>query len=358
MLGLSFTITSVAATSLVAESTPASTHIVLTNCISIALPIFGTAVAVAMLAIYTSTSEWAWRGAILGELGAPIVSSICLLFSPESPRWLAQKGRNEEAFQVISRMHSMSDPARDAIIQAEFDQIVQTLRFEREAKQAGMNSWKSLVAHPADRRRFAIVVLINIFFQVSGSNTFPYFFSLVLTASGVTNVRTNLLVNIGLCIWGIVAVISGQFVCAWLGARRSLLLGTTIMTVCMALLALLTGLGHPDGSGGKGYGVGAIVVIFIFQLASFGTWMTLTYAYPPQIMRYTLRARGVALGQAIGYAFCVMMTYTLPMALENIGYRFYALNAAWNVGIIAVIYWLFVETKGIHASLSVSQYTR
>lgn len=40
------------------------------------------------------------------------------------------------------------------------------------------------------------------------------------------------------------------------------------------------------------------------------------------------------------------MAYILPLAVEKISWLYYAMNAGWNVGIVLVIWWLFVETKG------------
>jgi MFS family permease len=343
LLGLAFTVNGVSGPSLVAESTPGKTHIFLTNAIVIGMPIFGTIATAIIYGIYESTSNWAWRGAILAELFAPTLSMLCLPFVPESPRWLVSRGRKDEAFDILVKMHA-STPESAGVVKEEFEQIVQTIEFEKHAEESGANSWKALLATPSDRKRFLIALLLNIFFQVSGSNTFPYFFVLVLHGAGIVDTRDNLNINMGLCIWGVASVALGIWMCGRIGAKTSLLGATSIMTVCLALLAVLTGLNSSTGE--SRFGIGAVIVIFIFQLASFSTYMILTYTYPPMILRFTQRARGFALAQAIGYGFCVMMSYTLPLALENIGWRFYAINAAWNCGIVAIIWFLFVETKG------------
>lgn len=343
ILGIAFTVNGVSGPSLVAESTPGKAHILLTNAIIIGMPIFGTIAAAIIYGVYISTSTWAWRGAILAELFAPTFSMLCLPFVPESPRWLVSRGRKDEAFEILVKMHS-SIPENEAVVKEEFEQIVQTLDFEKYAEESGASSWKALIATPSDRKRFLIALLLNIFFQVSGSNTFPYFLVLILHSAGIVDTRQNLNINVGLCVWGVASVAFGVWMCGRVGAKTSLLSSTSIMTVCLVLLAVLTELN--SSSGESRFGIGAVVVVFLFQLASFSTYMILNYTYPPMILRFTQRARGFALAQAIGYGFCVMMTYTLPLALENIGWRFYAINAAWNCGIVAIIWFLFVETKG------------
>lgn len=74
--------------------------------------------------------------------------------------------------------------------------------------------------------------------------------------------------------------------------------------------------------------------------------MLLAYTYPADILRYSQRAKGVVAAQSIGYAFSFLNLYTAPLAIERIAWRYYAINVSWNVGILAIVIWLFVERKG------------
>lgn len=40
------------------------------------------------------------------------------------------------------------------------------------------------------------------------------------------------------------------------------------------------------------------------------------------------------------------MSYAIPIAIQNISWRYYVINCLWNVPIFVVIWWLFPETKG------------
>ncbi|KAK0373454.1 hypothetical protein CLIM01_09185 [Colletotrichum limetticola] len=91
---------------------------------------------------------------------------------------------------------------------------------------------------------------------------------------------------------------------------------------------------------------GAVAVCFIFYWAAFSSWMLLNYSYPPEILKYTQRARGVGVGQALGYLIRAGMSYAIPLAIQNISWRYYIINCLWNVPIFVVIWWLFPETKG------------
>src|ERR1700754_1358619 len=74
--------------------------------------------------------------------------------------------------------------------------------------------------------------------------------------------------------------------------------------------------------------------------------MIIAYTYPPELLKYSQRAKGVGIAQSVGFAFSFLNLYTTPIALAKITWKYYAINAAWDVVILAVIMWLFVETKG------------
>lgn len=73
--------------------------------------------------------------------------------------------------------------------------------------------------------------------------------------------------------------------------------------------------------------------------------MILAYTYPPEVLKYSQRAKGVAAAQAIGYAISFINLYTSPIALVNISWRYYVITGAWDLVILVVIVLCFKETK-------------
>jgi hypothetical protein len=79
-------------------------------------------------------NEWSWR--IPSALqGLPSVIQVLLIFFiPESPRWLVNKGRDEEAIRVLGKYHCGGD-MQDPLIAFEYQEIKAALALEAEAKQ-------------------------------------------------------------------------------------------------------------------------------------------------------------------------------------------------------------------------------
>lgn len=73
--------------------------------------------------------------------------------------------------------------------------------------------------------------------------------------------------------------------------------------------------------------------------------MILAYTYPPEVLKFSQRAKGVAASQAIGYAISFINLYTSPIALVNISWRYYVITLSWDVIILVVIILTFKETK-------------
>ncbi|KAH8197442.1 hypothetical protein TruAng_008373 [Truncatella angustata] len=337
ILGISLGISGVCGPTLVAETTPGRTHTMMANASMLGLPLTGVVVSAAGIGVYRSDWDWGWRGVVLGEAIPPVLSSVFLLMAPESPRWLLFKNRPDEAKQVLERLHPSTELDRDEKILVEYQEITQTIEFERQNDE----SLRALVAKPSDRRRFLIAVLTNIFYQTSGANTLPYFFTLVLTSIGITDTYTLLYLNLGLTAWGVCSLASGLWMTQRFGSKTIMLTNTGLMSVCLGLLAIFDALGSDQGRGN-----GALVATFIFWWASCSCWMILEFTYPVEILRFSLRGKGTALAQLIGYAFQLTLNYTLTLALERIGWKFYAINAAWDAFIVICIWFLFVEIKG------------
>ncbi|KAJ0301935.1 hypothetical protein COL516b_007442 [Colletotrichum fioriniae] len=121
----------------------------------------------------------------------------------------------------------------------------------------------------------------------------------------------------GLLLWNAFCSLAGVFVIDKIGTRKALIFGTAATVVLFAILSGLSYLAdqYPDD---HRYAIGAIAV----------------------------RSKGVAISQAIGYAFSFLNLYTAPMVMEKIGWRYFAINGGWNVAILATAIWLFVDTKG------------
>ena len=113
---------------------------------------------------HIGTSDWAWRAPSILQAAYPIIQLAGWSFVPESPRWLINQGRNEEARQILARYHTGGD-SKHELIEFEMAEISQAIEAERKAAST---KWSSLVSTPGNRKRTLIVVCVGAFAQWNG----------------------------------------------------------------------------------------------------------------------------------------------------------------------------------------------
>lgn len=92
-----------------------------------------------------------------------LILFLGLFFFPRSPRWLASKDRWEEAIEVLAHLHGGGD-ANDPKVLAEYKEIEEALRFEREVAET---SFAALVK-PRILKRVILGMSIQMWSQLCG----------------------------------------------------------------------------------------------------------------------------------------------------------------------------------------------
>jgi hypothetical protein len=144
----------------------------------------------------------------------PVVQLIGIFLLPESPRWLCAKDRGTEAMAILvkvrvilcSTRYKLTFPAQyhadgdanDEFVKAEFAEIQETLRLERELSNQG---WQVFLTTAGNRKRLLLIVLTSFFSQCSGNGLVSYYLHDILNSVGVTDSKDQSLFNGGLQIW-------------------------------------------------------------------------------------------------------------------------------------------------------------
>ncbi|XP_065812981.1 proton myo-inositol cotransporter isoform X3 [Labrus bergylta] len=173
-----------------------------------------------------------WRYMLGLSVVPAVLQFVGFLFLPESPRWLLQKGRSQEARQVLSRIRG------DQGVDEEYDHIQASI--EEEGKEAGGGGLviMKILRHGPTRRALVVGCGLQMFQQLSGINTVMYYSATILQMGGVRDVKQ--------AIWLAAATSATNFVFTMLGVwlvervgRRKLTLGSLFGTgLSLTLLAI------------------------------------------------------------------------------------------------------------------------
>ena len=170
--------------------------------------------------------EWNWRWMLGIETLPAVLYLVALLFVPESPRWLAMRGRDDEAHEVLARVGG-SDRASD------------DLRAVKEAIAAeaalGRVSPKTLL-HPSLRLVMTIGIAVGILQQITGINAVFFYAPMIFEQSGIgVNASFMQAALVGLV--NLVLTVVAMTLIDRLGRRPLLGFGLTGIAVCMLTLA-------------------------------------------------------------------------------------------------------------------------
>jgi MFS family permease len=121
---------------------------------------------------FTHTSVQ-WRFPLAFQCIPALVLSLGIWFLSESPRWLVEKGRHEEARMVLLKLRSSSgNSAIEELVDLELREIVDVVAADRLQNQT---SWKIIFSKPSWRQRLLLGCGVQAFGPLSGINVINYY---------------------------------------------------------------------------------------------------------------------------------------------------------------------------------------
>ena len=271
----------------------------------------------------------------------PGLQVIGLFIIPESPRWLVANGKKEKAFHVLAKFHGNGDET-DQLVNYEFTEICETIA--REAQVSEGSSWSEFFRTRGNRHRFLICLLVGIMIQWAGNGIVSYYLAPILKSVGIKDPVQQSLINLGLQIWNAIAATGGAFASDRFGRRPLWLISATGMLISFSVVTALSAVYAEKGDQAAGKAViGMLFIFFGFYDIAF---TPLSFAYPVEILPYKLRSRGLSVTLTTIFGAGFFNQYVNPIALEKLHWHFYLVYVACLISFIAIIWFLFPETKG------------
>ncbi|KAJ7190810.1 general substrate transporter [Mycena pura] len=285
-------------------------------------------------------STWAWRVPSLLQ-GLPSVFQVAfVLFAPESPRWLASKGREAEALHTLAYYHADGNED-DLLVKYEFEEIKAALEFDRTV--AANVGWMSFIKSPGNRRRIRIIVAIGFFSQWSANGLVSYYLTPVLDTIGITDPTIQLLINGILQIWNLAWALGASTMVERFGRRTLFLTSVCGMTLFFTLQTICTARYRINGDQSAAHAF--IAFIFLYYAAYDIAFTPLIVTYALEILPYNIRAKGLTLFQFVISVALIFNQYVNPIALANIDWKYYVVYCVWLVFEGVFLYFYVIETK-------------
>ncbi|GAW03203.1 general substrate transporter [Lentinula edodes] len=280
-----------------------------------------------------------WRGRLTGLFNSILVSFVWFL--PESPRWYVSAGKVDKAAEVLAKYHGNGD-VNAPLVQLELKEFEESIKLDASDKRWW--DYSELVNTSNARYRTLMMLMMGFFGQWSG-NGLGYFLTVLFKNAGVESQERRLVLNFVNTIVSAIGASIGTSLCDTLGRRTMWFWGTfasastlIIVTVCTALFGQNSA--NPDGANA------AIAFIFLFGFVFSFAYTPLQALVPTECLANNTRAKGMAMYSLAVSCAGLVGNYAGPIALQNIGWKYYIVYVCWDIFECTMIWFFAVETRG------------
>ncbi len=223
-------------------------------------------------------SEW-WRGMLGVGVVPSLIFLVCVLFLPESPRWLVLKGRVDRAEGILGKIyHNISEIKR---------QVKETLEVAASSTSVGY----AALLKPGIRRAVIIGVCIAMLGQFMGVNAVLYYGPTIFKDAGIAQDNAFLYqVLIGAA--NTLTTIVAMFIIDRVGRKALIYYGVSGMIVALLAIAAYFQWGGAAGISS----IWLLIFFVIYIVCCAGSICAIIFVILSEM--YPLAVRGVAMSVA------------------------------------------------------------
>lgn len=274
--------------------------------------------------------SWRWVFAAVGLLSAVIF--LVRRNIPESPRWLADKGRVEEADEVLSKIELEVQKRTGSGL---------PLASQLNAPAHKENPWSTLFSNEY-RGRTALAGGLW-FFALLGFFGLNSWIAVLLKEHGYSIVESVGFVTL-ITTGGLPGFALAAYALEKLGRKPT----TVLFLIMCAVTAYIYGTASDDTVFAfSGFVVSKLFFAgWIMQFFMFGMWSCL-YAYTPELYPTRARSTGAGFASSIGRAGAIISPIVIGYIVKDVGvYGVFALGAGSFLIAAALVFLFGVETRG------------
>ncbi len=270
--------------------------------------------------MHFGASEWRW---MLGVASVPAALFLLMLFGiPQSPRWLVEKRRVDEARVVLQQVGEEN-------AERKLKDILESMHLERTKEPLFARKY---------RLPIFLAVSIGVFNQLTGINAILYYLNDIFAHAGFSALSGDIqAVAVGAT--NLLFTVIAMSVIDRLGRKTLLLIGSVGTAACLAGVATIFFTSAHEN---------LLVWLLMGYIAFFGfSQGAVIWVYISEVFPNRVRAKGQSLGSFSHWFMNALISWTFPLMAASSGAYPFVFFSAMMVLQFFVVLLIYPETKGI-----------
>lgn len=275
-----------------------------------------------------------WRIAIILQSLPALCLLIGMIFLPRSPRWLVQKGRINEAYDVLLKLRE----ERDA--QQELKDILQSWQDSGEDEV----SWREL-ARGRTKQLLMVGIALQMLQQLTGMNALMYFGPRIFRSLSLEENTFQAVNNAVNCL----STLPALYLADRCGRRGLLIWGATGMICACCVIATVGSFASHEAAAAGPTSVAAYVtvsMVFTFVINFAYGWGPMVWVYCAEMFPLHSRSRCVGVTTMSSWIGNYLIAQLSPVLLEGLGLASFFVFAGFSAAALGLACWL-PETRGV-----------
>ncbi len=270
--------------------------------------------------MHFGATEWRW---MLGVASVPAALFLVMLFGiPQSPRWLVEKRRVDEARTVLQQVGEQN-------LEQELKDILESMHLERAREPLFTRKY---------RLPIFLAVTIGMFNQLAGINAILYYLNDIFARAGFSALSGDIqAVAVGAT--NLLFTVIAMSMIDRVGRRRLLLIGSVGTAACLGgVAAIFFTSAHEN----------LLVWLLMGYIAFFAfSQGAVIWVYISEVFPNRVRAKGQSLGSFSHWFMNAIISWTFPLIAAASGAYPFVFFAAMMVLQFIVVLLFYPETKGV-----------
>ncbi|KAL1598473.1 hypothetical protein SLS59_006757 [Nothophoma quercina] len=282
-----------------------------------------------------NSTQFSWRFPLAFQCFPGLILLSGIFFLQESPRWLMERDRHEEAMASLQRLRKGYD---SEVIDLEYREIRDVIAADRAL--GNITVW-SIITKTSWRKRLLLGCGVQAFGPLSGINVINYYGPRIYEILGISTRESLLIIGISGAL-SIVWCSIGLAILDKLGRIKPLLISAAGLAAALLVNAVQGQYFNPN-NGAQLRSMVAMNFAFSFFYTPLGI---ISWVYPAEIFPVEVRALGNAITTFVNWTVNLIFAQFSPQALSTIEFKYFYVFFVFNI-IAFLCYWFFFpETKG------------